>query len=474
MGMFQDETPAGDGLDEACEKGVDDDHGGPGGPELLPALEDKDAAGTVAASSSAAPAGASSRAAGLNDTIALLREFLLACLQPSMFVSLPIVEGDGTIVRYICQILRLQPKVTTVKLFSDDLCEKGLLEVAVQPLQRWSPVVGDDPASIGSSIEVYVLEEPTRLDILKHLEQSFQSRSKMLQWRSEPSCMSGCLSLVDPVQLAPPAAWTLDHPKMPTLCLLDALRKAGFKPANQLVEHSSSASKVFDGRKRVSRGNYFRCVVASEGLFAAGVPSFKSNQSNAFYAYLMRFKKLPDPKQTAAQLQKLINAADTDEPPLADLVVLPSLPAPSNPNFAWVDEDDELLPLPGPGPAVPAAAEVPDAVAAIESASIAALEDDSVPEWPAYLDGARLTVEAENLDPTHHYFARLKVRCNNPEHLNCGKSRSTNMQCEVFGSKAALYYLGAWLAKSNMPESDHKKCRPTVADIRSYIAASGS
>ena len=452
MGMFQDQSaPGGSGTDLACENGDDDS----GGPDLPPAPEAEAAAEHRAASSSVVPAAGAapaSRAAGLSDIVPLLREFLLVCLQPAMFVSLPIVEGDGTIVPYICQALRLQPQVTTVKLFSDDLNPKGLLDVAVQPLQRWSPV-GNDPADLGHCIEVYVLEEPTRLDILKHIEPSFRSRSKMFQWKSGRSCLRGCLSLVDPVQLAPPGAWTLSHAKMPTLCLLDALREQGFRPVNRLVEHSTSTSKEFDGRQRVSKSQYFRCVLASGDLFAAGITSFKSNHSQTFYAYLMRFKKLPDPKQTAAQLQKLINDADTDEPCCTELSVRPPAAAPPDPSIAWVDDtyDEQLAALPAPEPAVPEPVEDLDAAAAIEQAVIADLEDhDLAPEWPTHLDGVRLTVESENVDPAHHYHARLKIRCNNPEHLLCTKSRSTALQTEVFGINAPLYYLGAWLAASDM------------------------
>ena len=186
----------------------------------------------------------------------------------------------------------------------------------------------------------------------------------------------------------------------------------------------------------------------------------------------MRFKKLPDPKQTAAQLQTLINAADTNEPCCALNVQTP-VAAPVDPCIAWVDEGDaeQLAALPAPEPAMPA---VPDAAAAIELAVIADLEHDLAPEWPAYLDGVRLTVEAENVDPTHHYYARLKVRCNKPAHFDCGKSRSTNLLTEVFGRSAALHYLGAWLVASDMSESDSKKHKPIVADMRSYIASKDS
>ena len=161
---------------------------------------------------------------------------------------------------------------------------------------------------------------------------------------------------------------------------------------------------------------------------------------------------------------------------LENRCVQPPAAAPLDPSIAWVDEDDDeqLAVLPALEPAVPEAVEVPDAAAAIELAVIADLEHNLVPEWPAVLDGSRLTVEDENIDPAHHYFSRLKVRCNNPTHFNCTTSRSTNLQTEVFGRKAALYYLGAWLAANDMSEADHKKHKPTVADMRSYIASQGS
>ena len=109
-------------------------------------------------------------------------------------------------------------------------------------------------------------------------------------------------------------------------------------------------------------------------------------------------------------------------------------------SIAWIEgeDDEQLAALPAPEPSVPDV-EVPDAAAAIEKAAIADLDHDGVPDWPAELDCVRLTIEDE----------------------------------KVFGRKAPLYYLGAWLASSDMPEAEHKSYKPTVASMKSYIAAKG-
>lgn len=133
-------------------------------------------------------------------------------------------------------------------------------------------------------------------------------------------------------------------------------------------------------------------------------------------------------------MQKLISDADTDEPCLAELNVRPPAVLPSDPDIAWIVEEEHEPPaaLPAPEPAEPDAPAVPDAAAAIE---VAIVEHEGLePEWPVFLDGVRLTVEREVTDHAHHYFDRLKIRCNNPLHLSCGKSRSTNLQTEVFGN----------------------------------------
>jgi hypothetical protein len=256
------------------------------------------------------------------------------------------------------------------------------------------------------------------------------------------------------------------------------LKEQGFRPVNDLVQHSTSRGKVFDGRKRLGKATYFKCVLSSDVIFAAGVDCFGSNKSSTFYAYLLRFRKLPEPKKTAAELQKLIN--DADQPgDFSALDVPPSSVPPANPNIACLSDEEDgplvLLSAPSPPPpeqAVPEPIAGPEDAAEMIDAGVAVAEpiaDEHV--WPAELHGARLTVEAENLDPGHHYFARLKVQCNNPLHLNCRKSRSTQLQTEVFGPRAALYYLGAWLAASDKPESEHRGMRPTVAQIRAYLAS---
>ena len=215
-----------------------------------------------------------------------------------MYLSLPIVDGDS-VVPFFCQVLRMEPKVTSVRLHDDRPI--GLLDIFVQPLHFWSPAT-HGPAELCDRAEVFVLEEPCTLDILKRVEPTLGCRARMFRWYTEKSDLLGCISMVRPEQLRPPATWSLAHERMPTVCLLDALQHGGFQAVTKIVNHTADPmTKQYDSKHPTGKRNYFRCVLASEELFNAGVESFKSNRSSAWYAHMLKFTKAPDDKHTAAE-----------------------------------------------------------------------------------------------------------------------------------------------------------------------------
>ena len=72
----------------------------------------------------------------------------------------------------------------------------------------------------------------------------------------------------------------------------------------------------------------------------------------------------------------------------------------------------------------------------------------------------------------YHYHARIGVRCNNAAHGDCGRTRSTALLQDVFGPRAAEYYLATWLSQSDRPAdgpNGHRAYKPTVANIRAYL-----
>ena len=167
-------------------------------------------------------------------------------------------------------------------------------KTAVQAYDTWAPV-NCDPGALGDHAEVFtMLSEPTDVDSIKDLAATPGDRAMYFHWLVEESDVELCTHLWQPRHLAPPWSWTLRHPRLPTLCLLDALAGVGFVGEACVIEDDLETPRlVFDNRKPMSKKAYFRCVIAAAGLFAAGVTSFKSNRSTAFYAHLLRQSKLP-------------------------------------------------------------------------------------------------------------------------------------------------------------------------------------
>ena len=127
-------------------------------------------------------------------------------------------------------------------------------------------------------------------------------------WLAEESDVELCTHLWQRSHLATSRSWTLGHPRLPTLCLLDALAGMGFVGEACVIEHDP-------------------CVIAAAGLLAAGVTSFKSNRSTAFYAYLLRHTKLPPHAVTTKQLQALVKVSNSEEQPVVQEALNESVPS---------------------------------------------------------------------------------------------------------------------------------------------------
>ena len=79
----------------------------------------------------------------------LLREWLSACSEPSMFVSMPFLD-DGHKKALFAQVLAVNPIVKTVEMFKEAGNEDNpeSFKIAVQAYDRWAPV-NFDPGSLG-------------------------------------------------------------------------------------------------------------------------------------------------------------------------------------------------------------------------------------------------------------------------------------------------------------------------------------
>ena len=66
--------------------------------------------------------------------------------------------------------------------------------------------------------------------------------------------------------------------------------------------------------------------------------------------------------------------------------------------------------------------------------------------------------------------AYVAVRCNNPLHESCAKSRSLHLRRDALGPRAAEAFLSVWLLASDIEEPLHKKHMPTVEEMRAFLA----
>lgn len=90
--------------------------------------------------------------------------------------------------------------------------------------------------------------------------------------------------------------------------------------------------------------------------------------------------------------------------------------------------------------------------------------------WPTEILGQRVQHVKGRDDTRWHYHNRLRVCCDNPGHHGCAKSRSTVLGVPEFGPQAPIIYLGAWLARSDMPRAQHRKYRPDAEAMRAFAA----
>ena len=235
----------------------------------------------------------------------------------------------------------------------------------------------------------------------------------------------------------------MGHPRLPTLCLVDALAGMFFVGDACVIEHDPGTPRlVFDSRKPMWKKAYFRCVIAAAGLFAAGVASFKKQPFDRKYAYLLRHSKLPPHAVTTKQLQALVNGTNSEEQPMVQEALYESVPSaapwkrlmfPQSAEPAGVFEinRDEAAKIPVAGAASGGdAVPMPEPVDNVHPVVVDEVEADGA-AWPEILEGVCLLKRKGKCDSGWSYSDRLAVSCPNPEHVRCSRSRSVALQVDV-------------------------------------------
>ena len=70
----------------------------------------------------------------------------------------------------------------------------------------------------------------------------------------------------------------------------------------------------------------------------------------------------------------------------------------------------------------------------------------------------------------HHWTRHdwgFRVECR--RHGGCRRYRSSLLDQDRNGPLACMYHLGAWLVADHLSADDHRKYRPTVADVRAFM-----
>lgn len=423
-----------------------------------------------------------------SEVVKLLRQYLLASLEVHSVISVREPLEDGGFATRWFQILTMEMKGLYIKTCrsgkddDDEAEENGLFAVSVQPFCRWMGP-GAEEAGEPKDADCFVYQEPCMVDILGLCGAVADSRGGWRSWSTRASDVDGCLNMHSAVPLR--TNKRLNAPNVPVLALLDALEADDWHKVERKVHHKKGSKKEFDGRYLLRSRAYFQCLLALGDLLAAGVPGFESGLTAGFYKVLLKTKKLPAKGLKALEYKRLLAEQDGDRLQLALLdrsapepLAIGALEAPAPPgpledvvggarersasedesprgSIVGGEEDEEAMapePAPGGQPGQPGAVALIDGV-------------------PAEILGQRVIRIQGRCDLQWSYNARIAVRCRNPAHTKCIKTRSRALGRDQYGPRAAEYFLGAWLLRSDLSEAEHKAYVPSPADIAAYAAS---
>lgn len=265
----------------------------------------------------------------------------------------------------------------------------------------------------------------------------------------------------------------------PPLALLDELARRGFAPQRGAQVHLPNGVRIFDGRHPSSSRAYLQCLLNRAKIFAKGQAAFPSGKSQAWYRLLLKSTGPVDENISAKEAQRLLTSLGEGEA-MAPEPEAPPVPGPplALPMFGGM-EIDGGLPLPPPPPGAPAPEPPPPAP---EGPPLAPLEDQPPPAaleidagqappapegpagpWPEFIYGRKVTVERKR-----NQFG-LRVSC--WKHNNCKKYRSTRLQTNRYGPRAAEFFLTAWQAHAEEHVENHGAWDPSPAQIQAVADA---
>lgn len=329
-------------------------------------------------------------------------------------------------------------------------------------------------------------------------------------WETGESDVSGCVQLRNKLRLAD-RPFDLMSKQVPVLALADALAERGFVGIGEVVHHTPEV-RDYDSRKLHGRRSYLQCVLHFQALMAKGVQAFHSTGSNHFFEALLRGKTAVRPGLPAKAYKRMLaledgDALDLDDDmaalaaPVAKAARTSRRPKANAARAAIADQGPEEEGAPsshdsivgGGSDAPPSDAHVAkrdggvggdigavplqdegDAGSAGPADSVATSGyKGALPDGvPRQILGSVVRFVPGRATATHTYADRLSVKCTNPLHINCSKSRSLAMMKDRLGVRCAEAFLGAWLKKADdLSWHNHAKFNPKLVDMEAYLAA---
>lgn len=442
--------------------------------------------------------------------ILLLRQWFAAILKPYEYLTLvvPTQHGENTLQAF--QLLDLERRNIITRPFVDATETQeleGLYVVSLQPLEIWEG--GRVQHLLGrQQLDTFVLEEPTKVDIIAASGGALESRHFISVWQAKLSDIDGCVELHSPQRLVESRAFDLMGKKPPVLALLDALSAKGFAGVDRAVVHMEGVQE-YDRRQLSGRRAYLQCVLHSVVVLTRGVTEFRSTGPASYYEALLRAKGNVVPGLPSAAYKRHLAADEGDALALAELEDHPLVPkaapkpkrkqarparakvaaAPPAPIqdmvedsedasvFGGASDDEQRLAVvvasaAGCNEGAVIGASEPGAEVAIAPGPAHAPLGPEAPEGvPSFIFGQKVQFVPGRCTASHTYSDRLSIRCDNSSHINCSKSRSLDLLRDRLGPRCAEAFLGAWLAKSDsLAKTAHTKYAPRIEDMRAYLA----
>ena len=318
--------------------------------------------------------------------------------------------------------------------------------------------------------------EPEEVDQLQ-LTSMDAWTTALIVWDTDIADVQGCLHLLNPRPATPTMALTDSN--CPTMTIMKALKDRGWTPVPHNVIHSTAgAPGCMSVTNSATRKEYYQCLLDLPALLAGGLPLLRSDQPISYYSCVLSGRN-PPPNLGDTVYKKWLRGMapaleDRHASSQLDDEILEALPAPPAPVLA--------LPAP-PTPAVSAHPETSSSSGSSSSSSSASSDSSDevlgaagaagvcpaidVPDVPGTIDGGALRYEDRR---TRSGYQRYILKCTH--HPNCILKRNIGVrQCNHFGLREPLGYLGAKQQIPTPNPKEHQKKEPSLASIKDWLIA---